>query len=67
MDKALIDNETYKPSKEPLHCLRDLIALWLKSKRKDRTWEILVNALETIDQHEIARKVTAEDHSKEGT
>ena len=65
LNKTLIDNETYQPSKKPLDCHRDLIALWLKSKRKDRTWGILVNALENINQGDIARKVT-EDHSKEG-
>ena len=61
-DKA-IDHETYQPSKKPLDCLKELIALWLKSK--DHTWGILINALETVHQHDIARKVT-EDHSKEG-
>ena len=57
--------KTYQPSNKPLHHLRDLIPLWLRSKRKDRTCGILVNGLETVDQHDIARKVT-EDHSKEG-
>ena len=65
LDKTLVDNETYQPSKKPLDCLRDLIAHRLRSKRKDRTWGTLVNALETVHQHDIARKVT-KDHSKEG-
>ena len=58
-------HKTYQPSNKPLHCLRDLFPLWLRSKRKDCTWGNLVNGLETVDQHDIARKVT-EDHSKEG-
>ena len=60
LKQYLIENETAPLKNDPKSCFTSVLEKWLRLGRNDRTWGILVTALEHGGEKEIAKKVKKE-------